>query len=415
MSFGRYHTPINWWNTAFHHGQWLQTTISRPEMVQFGGRFIPVHFVGALVEGVVPSGGLNINYQAGIGNGRGNVISRAGDAGDNNDVRRASGQCVHQDPTALFGLQVGASAIFRSDHAPSDGPSSTNGSSRATRCGSAKIRRSSPKSPTSGTTQVGTSLTTSSLAYYVQAAYRLPAPAGSGSRTTGSSTSTSTPTIRCSPACRTSTDRRRRALRHLDLRRIKTEGRFRRRVDNQPRDNGWFSQIASRSDGHGWSSSPQTRCCRDALAGIGVGVAGHAWRPDAAATSRSSCIRTSPVDNLTTAELRRLVLGDREFWPAQRARDAADPRAGRARARRRAEEHLPDDGGAVPPALDREGVPRRHGGRAEDRLFDRRWRSIWSIGCPAPSRSSMPHRLARGMRVVKIDGRMPGDKGYTLH
>src|SRR5262245_63895546 len=38
LSFGRYHTPINWWNTAFHHGSWLQTTISRPEMIQFGGR-----------------------------------------------------------------------------------------------------------------------------------------------------------------------------------------------------------------------------------------------------------------------------------------------------------------------------------------------------------------------------------------
>src|SRR5579872_4440482 len=34
LSFGRYHTPINYWNTAFHHGQWLQTTISRPEMTQ---------------------------------------------------------------------------------------------------------------------------------------------------------------------------------------------------------------------------------------------------------------------------------------------------------------------------------------------------------------------------------------------
>jgi hypothetical protein len=46
VSFGRYHTPINYWNTAFHHGQWLQTTISRPEMTQFGGSFIPVHFWG---------------------------------------------------------------------------------------------------------------------------------------------------------------------------------------------------------------------------------------------------------------------------------------------------------------------------------------------------------------------------------
>src|SRR5882762_11495762 len=34
LSFGRYHTPIGYWNTAFHHGAWLQTTISRPDMVR---------------------------------------------------------------------------------------------------------------------------------------------------------------------------------------------------------------------------------------------------------------------------------------------------------------------------------------------------------------------------------------------
>src|SRR4029077_8829892 len=87
VSFGRYHTPINYWNTAFHHGAWLQTTISRPEMTQFGGSFLPVHFVGSLVEGAVPAGGLNFNYNVGIGNGRGQVISRDGDFGDVNNNR----------------------------------------------------------------------------------------------------------------------------------------------------------------------------------------------------------------------------------------------------------------------------------------------------------------------------------------
>src|SRR5207253_7321460 len=87
ISFGRYHTPINYWNTAFHHGQWLQTTVNRPEMTQFGGKFIPVHFVGALVEGALPSGGLNLHYNVGVGNGRGSVISRGGDAGDINNHR----------------------------------------------------------------------------------------------------------------------------------------------------------------------------------------------------------------------------------------------------------------------------------------------------------------------------------------
>src|SRR5438445_5215248 len=42
LSFGKYHTPIGYWNTAFHHGAWLQTTISRPEMVKFGGTFTPI-------------------------------------------------------------------------------------------------------------------------------------------------------------------------------------------------------------------------------------------------------------------------------------------------------------------------------------------------------------------------------------
>jgi len=108
VSFGRYHTPINYWNTAFHHGQWLQTTITRPEMIQFGGRFLPVHFVGALVEGVTPAGGLNLNYQVGVGNGRNSVISRAGDAGDVNGNRAVLATAFVR-PDQLYGLQAGGS------------------------------------------------------------------------------------------------------------------------------------------------------------------------------------------------------------------------------------------------------------------------------------------------------------------
>jgi len=108
ISFGRYHTPINYWNTAFHHGQWLQTTISRPEMTQFGGSFIPVHFIGTLVEGMMPAGGLNLNYNFGLGNGRGQVISRGGDAGDINN-NRAWLATLFVKPNLPYGLQVGGS------------------------------------------------------------------------------------------------------------------------------------------------------------------------------------------------------------------------------------------------------------------------------------------------------------------
>lgn len=77
-------------------------------MVQFGGSFIPVHFVGALVEGTAPAGGLNLTYNAGLGNGRGAVISRAGDFGDNNN-NRAWLLNTFVRPDRLYGLQVGAS------------------------------------------------------------------------------------------------------------------------------------------------------------------------------------------------------------------------------------------------------------------------------------------------------------------
>jgi hypothetical protein len=109
LSFGRYHTPINYWNTAFHHGLWLQTTIDRPEMIRFGGRFQPVHFIGMLAEGVVPSGALGLGYNLGIGNGRAGSIARAGDSGDINNGR-AVVVSVFSRPRAVNGLQVGGAA-----------------------------------------------------------------------------------------------------------------------------------------------------------------------------------------------------------------------------------------------------------------------------------------------------------------
>jgi hypothetical protein len=109
LSFGRYHTPINYWNTTFHHGAWLQTTIARPEMIRFGGRFQPVHFLGMLAEGKIPSGPLGLGYNAGLGNGRSGNIARAGDSGDVNN-NRAWVVNVFSRPAGLNGLQVGGAA-----------------------------------------------------------------------------------------------------------------------------------------------------------------------------------------------------------------------------------------------------------------------------------------------------------------
>jgi hypothetical protein len=175
LSVGRYHTPIGYWNTAFHHGTWLQTTISRPEMVKYGSQLIPTHFVGAFAEGNLPAGGLGLQYMLGLGNGRGAVISRAGDAGDVNGSR-AWTVALSARPASLLGMQLGA-AYYRDRVTAQTGP--TAGISADEGISSAYVawQRERPEfiaeyvhiehTPATGGSPLG------SNAYYAQLAYRL--------------------------------------------------------------------------------------------------------------------------------------------------------------------------------------------------------------------------------------------------
>ena len=106
VSAGRFHTPVNYWNTAFHHGLWLQTTISRPAMIRSGGSFQPVHFVGLMAEGSFSASAIHLGYTVGLGNGRDTHIDRGGDAGDTNSDRAWIAR-AYARPAALFGLEVG--------------------------------------------------------------------------------------------------------------------------------------------------------------------------------------------------------------------------------------------------------------------------------------------------------------------
>ena len=118
LSAGRYHTPIGYWNSAFHHGTWLQTSTSRPEMVKFGSKLVPIHFVGVLLEGLLPTGKLGLDYKAGFGNGRHENIARSGDAGDLNSDKAWLLQ-LNAKPQDLYGLQTGLG--FYSDEVTVDG------------------------------------------------------------------------------------------------------------------------------------------------------------------------------------------------------------------------------------------------------------------------------------------------------
>ncbi|HWY47744.1 MAG TPA: hypothetical protein VNX70_10205 [Bryobacteraceae bacterium] len=172
LSFGRYHTPINYWNTAFHHGQWLQTTISRPEMTQFGGSFIPVHFVGTLVEGAVPASGLNLNYNFGLGNGRGAVISRPGDFGDVNNNRAWLGNFFVK-PDKLYGLQVGGS-VYRDELNPLISPAAREWIQSAHIVWQKETPEFIAEFANVTHEPIKGGVTSNSQAFYVQTAYRLP-------------------------------------------------------------------------------------------------------------------------------------------------------------------------------------------------------------------------------------------------
>jgi hypothetical protein len=140
-------------------------------MVQFGGKFIPTHFVGALAEGAL-GGSLNLNYNVGIGNGRGAVISRAGDAGDVNN-NRAWLATAFIRPDKAYGLQTGGS-VYR-DEITTGGRNFGEWIEAAHVVWShqtpefiaefANVNHSDVKLPAS---------TWNSQAFYVQVAYRLP-------------------------------------------------------------------------------------------------------------------------------------------------------------------------------------------------------------------------------------------------
>ena len=107
LSIGRFHTPISYWNVAFHHGQWLQTTVTRPKMLDFSNPFLPLHFNGAFVEGQLPTGRANVAYLVGLGNGRGSGPGHADAPGDTNNHRAWLAR-LSAKPDWLRGLEVGA-------------------------------------------------------------------------------------------------------------------------------------------------------------------------------------------------------------------------------------------------------------------------------------------------------------------
>lgn len=114
ISAGRSHTAIGYYNTAYHHSTWLQTTEDRPFIFQFEDRggILPIHTVGISASGLIPSGSLGLHYVAELGNGRASRSPLTQEPVQNlvdDQNHKAFNLAVFARPDAIHGLQVGFS------------------------------------------------------------------------------------------------------------------------------------------------------------------------------------------------------------------------------------------------------------------------------------------------------------------
>lgn len=123
LSFGRYHTATSYYNSVFHHGQWLQTAVDRPLVVEFAdhGGLLPSQAAGVSMTGELPSGALGLNYIFEYGSSnthRPNILDPTiAEIQENNGQETTLGLFIK--PGWLRGLEAGGS--FYHDRINPDG------------------------------------------------------------------------------------------------------------------------------------------------------------------------------------------------------------------------------------------------------------------------------------------------------
>jgi len=126
LAAGRWHTAIGYYNTAYHHSTWFQTTADRPFLFAFEDRggILPIHSVGVSASGLIPSGRLGLHYVAEVGNGRASRTPLTEEPVQNvidDQTHKAYNLALFARPEAVPGLQVGFSA-YRDLLAPANMP-----------------------------------------------------------------------------------------------------------------------------------------------------------------------------------------------------------------------------------------------------------------------------------------------------
>jgi hypothetical protein len=125
-SAGRTHTPIGYWNTAYHHGALLQPTIDRPEALRFedDGGLLPVHAVGLELSGHLPAGPGHFDYVANVANGRGPIADMVQTGADLNLHKATALQLAYTREGEVLAT-VGASGYADNIPPAADAPAGT--------------------------------------------------------------------------------------------------------------------------------------------------------------------------------------------------------------------------------------------------------------------------------------------------
>jgi hypothetical protein len=111
---GRFHTPYGYWNTAYHHGAQIQTSVTRPRFLAFEdqGGILPAHSVGLWATGRWRTGLGRWTYDVYAVNGDkiDNGVLNFNAAGDDN-TGMGTGVNVSLSPNALPGLTLGVHGL----------------------------------------------------------------------------------------------------------------------------------------------------------------------------------------------------------------------------------------------------------------------------------------------------------------
>jgi hypothetical protein len=112
---GRFHTPYGYWNTAFHHGAQIQTSVLRPRFLDFEdkGGILPAHMIGLWGEGKFKVGDSKLTYDVFAGNGPKIVksILDINQAGDNNHQAMVGFNLGYEFSGSLDGLRLAVHSL----------------------------------------------------------------------------------------------------------------------------------------------------------------------------------------------------------------------------------------------------------------------------------------------------------------